>query len=39
MVFVGLFSGLGYEIYQSGKCKRAAIDKNMHYLEIKELCQ
>jgi hypothetical protein len=40
MVFVGLFGGLGYGIYQAGECKKLAIaNNNMHYLEIKDLCQ
>jgi hypothetical protein len=39
VVFAGMFSAIAYELNANSTCKQLAIEHNMPYLEIKELCK
>ena len=39
VTFLGLFILMSYDIHEKSKCKKLAIEHNMPYLEIKELCK
>ena len=39
VVFAGMFSVKAYELNARSTCKQLAIEHNMPYLEIKELCK